>query len=105
MAAAEGIAERVVAAGRRCSLTTAVLQEWARRGTPRQESMELVNNLCSWLKRYLWRFTGMSMSNMQSYLNWYVYLFRVNQARDRWPETARVVRHMLMADASFRSST
>ena len=24
------------------------------------ESMELVNNLCSWLKRYLWRFTGMS---------------------------------------------
>lgn len=36
MAAAEGIAERVVAAGRRCSLTTAVLQEWARRGTPRQ---------------------------------------------------------------------
>lgn len=36
MAAAEGIAERVVAAGRRCSLTTAVLQKWARRGTPRQ---------------------------------------------------------------------
>lgn len=36
MAASEGIAERVVAAGRRCSLTTAVLQEWARRGTPRQ---------------------------------------------------------------------
>jgi hypothetical protein len=24
------------------------------------ESMELANNLCSWLKRYLWRFTGMS---------------------------------------------
>ena len=69
------------------------------------ESMELVNNLCSWLKRYLWRFTGMSMSNMQSYLNWYVYLFRVNQAKDRWPETARVVRHMMMSDASFRSST
>ncbi len=69
------------------------------------ESMELVNNLCSWLKRYLWRFTGMSMSNMQSYLNWYVYLFRVNQAKDRWPETARVVRHMMMSDATFRSST
>lgn len=67
------------------------------------ECMELVNDLCSWLKRYLWRFTGMSMSNMQSYLNWYVYLFRVNQARDRWPETERVVRHLLMADARFRS--
>jgi hypothetical protein len=24
------------------------------------ESMKLANNLCSWLKRYLWRFTGMS---------------------------------------------
>ena len=36
MAAPEGLAERVVAAGRRCSLTTAVLQEWSRRGTPRQ---------------------------------------------------------------------
>lgn len=66
--------------------------------------LAMVNDLCSWLKRYLWRFTGMSMSNMQSYLNWYVYLFRVNQARDRWPETERVVRHLLMTDATFRSS-
>lgn len=24
------------------------------------ERMEIVNDLCSWLKRYLWRFTGMS---------------------------------------------
>ena len=24
------------------------------------ESMELANNLCSWLKRYLWYFMGMS---------------------------------------------
>lgn len=69
------------------------------------ENMELVNDLCSWLKRYLWRFTGMKPDNMQSYLNWYVYLFRVNQARDRWPETERVVRHLLMTDATFRSST
>lgn len=36
MAAPEGLAERVAAAGRRCSLTTSVLQEWSRRGTPRQ---------------------------------------------------------------------
>ena len=67
--------------------------------------MELVNDLCSWLKRYLWRFTGMKPCNMQSYLNWYVYLFRVNQARDRWPGTERVVRHLLTTDATFRSST
>lgn len=69
------------------------------------ESMALANSLCPWIKRCLWRFTGMPMPNMQSYLNWHVYLFRVSQARDRWPETARVVRHMMMSDASFRSST
>lgn len=69
------------------------------------ERMALVNNLCSWLKRYLWRFTGMKPKNLQSYLNWYVYLFRVKQAKDRWPETERVVRHLLMTDARYRSST
>jgi transposase-like protein len=68
------------------------------------ECMAMVNNLCSWIKRYLWRFTGMDPANLQSYLNWYVYLFRVNQAGDKWPETERVVRHLLRTDASFRSS-
>ena len=46
----------------------------------------------------------MRPENLQDYLDWYVYLFRVNQARDRWPETERVVRHLLMTDATFRSS-
>jgi hypothetical protein len=36
MAAAGELAGRVVAAGRRCSLTRSVLPEWAGRGTPRQ---------------------------------------------------------------------
>lgn len=45
------------------------------------ERMEIVNDLCSWLKRYLWRFTGMSHRNLQAYLDWHVCLFRVNQAR------------------------
>lgn len=67
------------------------------------ERMEMINNLCSWLKRYLWRFTGMSPANLQAYLDWYVYLFRVNQARDKWEPTARVVRHLLMTDATYRS--
>ena len=49
-------------------------------------------SVLSWLKRYLWRFTGMSPA-LQAYLDWYVYLFRVNQARDRWDPTARVVHH------------
>lgn len=69
------------------------------------ERVAMVNNLCSWVKRYLWRFTGMDMKYIQSYLNWYVYLFRVKQANEKWPEIARVVRHLLMTDASFRSLT
>ena len=67
------------------------------------ERMEMVNDLCSWFKRYLWRFAGMSPRNLQTYLDWYVYLFRVNQARSRWDPTARVVRYILMADATYRS--
>lgn len=67
------------------------------------EAMSMVNNLCSWVKRYLWRFIGMDPANLQSYLNWYVYLFRVNQGKDKWPETVRVVRHLLMANAHYRS--
>ncbi len=66
------------------------------------ERMEMLNDLCSRLKRYPWRFTGMSPRNLQAYLDWYVYLFRVNQARDRWGPIARVVRHILMADATYR---
>lgn len=69
------------------------------------ERMSLVNNPCPWLKRHLWRFTGMDPKSLQSCLSWYVYLFRVNQARDRWPETERVVRHLLMTDARFHGST
>lgn len=67
------------------------------------ERMEMVNDPCSRLKRYPWRFTGMSLRNLQAYLDWYVYLFRVNQAHDRWDPTAQMARHILMADATYRS--
>ena len=67
------------------------------------ECMSMVNSLCSWIKRYLWRFVGMDPKNLQSYLNWFVYLFRVRQAEGRWPKTARVVRHLLMTDAHYRT--
>lgn len=50
------------------------------------ERMEMVNDLRSWLKRYLRRFAGMSTRNLKAYLDWYVYLFRVNQACDRWSQ-------------------
>jgi len=68
------------------------------------ECMAMVNNLCSWIKRYLWRFAGMDPKNLQSYLNWYVYLFRVLQSEDKWPKVERVVRHLLMTETQYRSS-
>lgn len=45
------------------------------------EVMELVNGLCLWIKRHLWRFTGTDPANLQSYLNLNVYLFRVKRGR------------------------
>ena len=68
------------------------------------EAMGIVNNLCSWLRRYLFRFPGMKKANLQSYLNWFVYLFRVRRDEEKWPKTARVLRHLLISDSHFRSS-
>lgn len=68
------------------------------------EAMGLVNNLCSWLRRYLFRFPGMKKENLGSYLNWFVYLFRVRRDEGKWPKTARVLRHLLMSDSHYRSS-
>jgi hypothetical protein len=68
------------------------------------EGMELINSLCSWLKRYLWRFPGMNPENLQSYLNWFVYLFRVRRDKEKWPKVERVVRHLMLAETTFRCS-
>ena len=68
------------------------------------EAMELMNSLCSWLRRYLFRFPGMKKANLQSYLNWFVYLFRVRRDEEKWPKAARVLRHLLMSDSHYRSS-
>lgn len=65
--------------------------------------METASSLCSCLKSYLWRFTGMDPVNLQSCLNWYVYLFRVNQAKEEWSRTARAVRHLMMANSYYRT--
>ena len=58
--------------------------------------MALINNLCSWLKRYLFRFIGMDLDNLQSYLNWFVYLFRVKGNTDKWPKLERIMRHLVL---------
>ena len=37
--------------------------------------------------------------NLQSYLNWFVYLFRVRQAEEKWPKR-KGGSHMLMSETS-----
>lgn len=65
------------------------------------EKMELINNMCSWLKRYLYRFTSMRVENLQSYLNWFIYLQRVKKYDDVWPKNTRILRHLLLDESRF----
>lgn len=73
------------------------------RGPAYLEATVLVNNYCSWIKRYLWRLTGVEPDIPQFYFNLYVYLLRVKCDYARLPKIARVVRRLLMTDAVFRS--
>ena len=66
------------------------------------ENMALINNMCSWLKRYIYRFIGMRMANLQSYLNWFVYLFRVKGTSERWPEMERILRHLILFNGTHK---
>ena len=66
------------------------------------ENMALINNMCSWLKRYIYRFIGMRIDNLQSYLNWFVYLFRVKGAADRWSKMNRILRHLVLTDTTYK---
>ena len=66
------------------------------------ENMALINNMCSWLKRYIWRFIGMDIHNLQSYLNWFIYLFRVKGNTDRWPKNDRILRHLVLTDVQYK---
>lgn len=63
----------------------------------------MVNSMCLWLKRCIWRFIGTDTKNLQSYLNWFVCLFGVRQTEARWLKTESV-RHLLMSDAHYRTS-
>ncbi len=44
----------------------------------------------------------MRPENLQDYLNWYVYLFRAKRDDEMWPKLERVVRHLVMTDATYR---
>ena len=63
--------------------------------------MALINNMHGWLKRYLWRFMGMEVNNLQSYLNWFVYLQRCRRDDEIWPKTKRILRHLVLTYARF----
>lgn len=64
----------------------------------------MVNGLCAWVKRFIWRYVGMKPENLQAYLDWYACLFRVKRQDEKWPKVERAVRHLVMSDASYRSS-
>ena len=66
------------------------------------ENMALINNMCSWIKRYIYRFIGMRTVNLQSYLNWFVYLFRVKGNVDKWPKMERILRHLVLNDGQYK---
>lgn len=66
-----------------------------------EQNMMLINSLSSWIKRFVYRYVGMKVKNLQRYLNWYVYLFRVKQANEKWPKNTRILRHLLIDDSKF----
>ena len=65
------------------------------------KKMSLINNMCSWLKRYIRRFIGMDINNLQSYLNWFIYLQRVKANDDKYPKNERILRHLLLSNVRF----
>ena len=60
------------------------------------EKMALINNMCSWIKRYIWRFIGMDVENLQTYLNWFIYLQRCKRDNDKWSKSERILRHLIL---------
>lgn len=65
------------------------------------KNMALVNNMCGWLKRYIGHFIGMNISNLQSYLNWFIYLQRCRRDDEKWPKTERILRHLVLMRAKY----
>jgi len=65
------------------------------------EQMKLVNHLCSWIRRYVERFACMKSENLQSYLDWFIYLHRVHRDEEKWPVEERVVRHLALSNGNY----
>lgn len=65
------------------------------------KNMALINNMCGWLKRYIGHFIGMNISNLQTYLNWFIYLHRCKRDDEKWPKTTRILRHLVLMRTRF----
>ena len=66
------------------------------------KNMAMINNMCSWLKRYIWRFIGMEVVNLQSYLNWFIHLHRCKRDNEKWPKSNRILCHLVLERVKFR---
>ena len=66
------------------------------------KNMAMINNMCSWLKRYIWRFIGMEVENLQSYLNWFIYLQRCKRDNEKWLKSNRILRHLVLERVRFK---
>ena len=53
---------------------------------------ELASHMSGWLQRFLYKVMGMRMENLQSYLNWFVYLFQIKRDDEKYPKVERVIR-------------
>ena len=47
----------------------------------------------------------MRMTNLQSYLNWFVYLFRVKNAVEQWPKMDRILLHLILFNGTYKRNT
>lgn len=65
-------------------------------------NMAMINNMCGWLKRYIWRFIGMEVKNLQSYLNWFVYLQRCKRDNEKWLKSNQILRHLALQRVKFQ---
>ncbi len=68
------------------------------------EGMKMANSLCAWIRRFLGGPCRDEAGQPGISGLVYVYLFRVRQADGRWPKTARVLHHLVLSDAHYRSS-
>lgn len=38
----------------------------------------------------------MYVENLQTYLNWFIYLQRCKRDNDKWPKSERILRHLIL---------